>query len=114
MSKLLSVLGALFLGGKKAVNQDMLFCLMETNLHQRSFAASSASFANTIDIRNMCSHFSSESSIHRACEEYVEEPLMVTDRSLCAEFIDVDMGANEQEFHKWARFTDFLMEHKKI
>ncbi len=114
MSKLLSVLGALFLGGKKAVNQDMLFCLMESNLHQRSFAASKVSFANTIDIRNMCSHFSSESGIHRACEEYVEEPLMVTDRSLCAEFMDGEMGPSEQEFHKWARFTDFLMEHKKI
>lgn len=110
MNGLLSILGALVLGSKKSVNEDMLFCLMETNLHQRS----KGSFANTIDLHNMCSHFAIDSSIHRACEEYAEDPLMITDRSRCAEFINVDEVADEALFHKWAHFTDFMMEHNKI
>ncbi len=101
-------LPSLFLSNSRLITNEYLFCMMETKLHQKS-----NSFAETIDINNLCNHF--RGNLREDCLDFYSYPLKEKDSSICFEYLDYENIKNISQFQdKWSHFIDFMTDYKKI
>ncbi len=112
MNPILSILGSTLLSGSRIEgNRDFMYCLMENKAHNNAFS-SKGTFANAIELNNLCSHFRGD--LRRDCMNYMDVPSFDKDSSSCMEYLDMNVKNQSEHTEKWSKFIDYMMDYDKI
>jgi C1A family cysteine protease len=117
MNPILSILGSTLLSGSRIEgNRDFMYCLMENKAHNNAFS-SKGTFANAIELNNLCSHFRGD--LRRDCMNYMDVPSLQSsmihkDSSSCMEYLDMKIKNQSTHTEKWSKFIDYMMDYDKI